>query len=84
MIAYRRTAGMRSTAEAAAELPEAVREQRARHLRDFDRQKRLAQAEADVQAAEESLERARRVVVETAALEEAKARLAAIKTEQTG
>ncbi|MFC0243572.1 hypothetical protein [Rhodopseudomonas telluris] len=84
MPIYSRTASVRSTAELVAQLPAAVITERARHLLERDRQNRLAQAKADVEAAEEALERARRVVVETKTLDAARARLAAIENEVIG
>jgi hypothetical protein len=61
-----------------------VREQRRYHIWNRDRQQRLAQAVADVDAAQKVYDDARLAKVERTALDAAKARLEAIEAEAIG
>ena len=83
-MTYKRLRAMVATADFAQNMPPDVREQRAQHLQERDRQKRLMAARADVDSAREAFEKAKMVVPETAALEAAMKRLAEIEGEGKG
>jgi hypothetical protein len=76
---YYRPGGIAATVDFM--LPLDMREQRAKHLQERDRQQRLAAARADVEAAREDFEKAKAVVPETAALDAAMKRLTEIEGE---
>lgn len=78
---YYRPSAIASTVDCVQSIRPDVREQRARHLQNRERQERLAAAQADVEAARKDLERVRDVSAETAALEAAMNRLAEIERE---
>jgi hypothetical protein len=78
---YYRPNSVAATVDFMQSMPLVIREQRASHLRERDRQQRLAAARADVEAAREAFEKAKAVVPETAALDAAMKGLAEIEGE---
>lgn len=78
---YRRLGSAVATADVAQNVSPDVREQRARHFRDRDRQQSLAAARANVETARKDLEKVRDVSAESAALDAAMKRLAELERE---
>ncbi|UQR64297.1 hypothetical protein LRP30_02965 [Bradyrhizobium sp. C-145] len=81
MTRYFRTGSVAATADFVANMSPELRDQRAAHLLEWDRQQRLAAAQADVEAARQALQRVRDTSAEQAALDAALKRLADIKVE---
>jgi len=78
---YNRSNSAAATADFCASVPDDVRAARARHLLERERQRRLAEARGDVEAARAALRRVRDTSAEEAALNEALKRLAEIERE---
>ncbi|WP_426613287.1 hypothetical protein [Bradyrhizobium sp. McL0616] len=78
---YRRLASMAATVAGLASVSSDVRQQRVAHRQDRERQQRLAEAQADVEAAHRALARVRDTAAEEAALAEAQKRLVEIERE---